>query len=272
VATPHGRARVWAWGAGPPLLLLHGLGATGRFWGPVAPFLSPSAQLLAPDLPGHGETPPIPPYPAEGVRWAVGLLDALGLERVPLVGHSLGGLLALALALEHPERVSRLVLACPAGLGRGVGLPLRLLALPGLGPLAYALLVRVPSLALRGLVHDPRSVPSDWTAWLAPQRPRQVPHLLRRAVGPGGLRPPYRLPPEGLARLPHPTLLVWGAEDRLLPLEQGLVGLAFIPRARLAVLPDCGHWPPVEHPRTFARLTAGFLGLEPLPHPRAVIT
>lgn len=258
-----GRARLWAWGAGPPLLLLHGLGALGRFWEPLAPFLAPQARLLAPDLPGHGESAPLPsPTLPEGVRWLVRLLDALGLDRVSLVGHSLGGTLALALALRCPERVLRLVLIAPPGLGPAVGWPLRLLALPRVGPFLYALLGRWPSLALRGLVHDPRTVPRDLLDRLARQRRRrggQVLRLLRQGVGPRGLHSPL-LPEEPLRRLPHPVLLVWGAEDRTVPLENGLRGLALLPRSRLAVLPACGHWPPVERPEAVAFLVDRFLG------------
>jgi (E)-2-((N-methylformamido)methylene)succinate hydrolase len=106
-------------GEGPPLLLLHGLGVSGAVWQALARRLVPTWSPIAPDLPGHGESDPAGPggpggYTPEALADAVGgLLDALRIERIPVVGHSLGALVALALAVHHPQRVTGVVLLDP---------------------------------------------------------------------------------------------------------------------------------------------------------------
>ncbi|HEX2516926.1 MAG TPA: alpha/beta fold hydrolase, partial [Chloroflexota bacterium] len=112
-------------GDGPPLLLLHGLGVSGAVWQALARRLFPTWSPIAPDLPGHGESDPAGPgppgapggpggYTPEALADAVGgLLDALGIERIPVGGHSLGALVALALAVYHPQRVTGVVLLDP---------------------------------------------------------------------------------------------------------------------------------------------------------------
>ena len=132
--TLHGHAVTYRTaGSGPVLLLLHGIANSSQTWENVAPRLSERFTLIAPDLLGHGESAtPRGDYSlgahATGVR---DLLTALGIEHVTVVGHSLGGGIAMQFAYQFPERCERLVLVSSGGLGREVHLLLRAAALPG---------------------------------------------------------------------------------------------------------------------------------------------
>ncbi|MBX7112617.1 MAG: alpha/beta fold hydrolase, partial [Dehalococcoidia bacterium] len=120
-------------GEGPPLVLLHGITSSSRAWSEVLPGLAERHTVIAPDLLGHGESAkPMGDYSlgayASGVR---DLLVALGIERATVVGHSLGGGIAMQLAYQFPERVERLALVASGGLGRSVHPMLRAATLPG---------------------------------------------------------------------------------------------------------------------------------------------
>src|ERR671923_786841 len=140
-------------GRGPVLLLLHGITDSSQTWERVAPLLSERFALVAPDLLGHGDSAtPRGDYSlgahASGVR---DVLTALGHERATVIGHSLGGGIAMQFAYQFPERSERLVLVSSGGLGREVGLALRAAALPGAD---YVL----PALTSRGVVGRGRPV------------------------------------------------------------------------------------------------------------------
>ncbi|MBI2935631.1 MAG: alpha/beta fold hydrolase, partial [Chloroflexi bacterium] len=124
-------------GRGEPVVLLHGLGASHIAWRDNIGPLSRRYAVYALDLPGHGDSakPPLTYALPEGSSFLSSLLDTLRLDRAHLVGNSLGGMIALQFALDHPERVTKLVLADPAGLGRRIVLFVRLSSLPLLGEL-----------------------------------------------------------------------------------------------------------------------------------------
>src|SRR5262245_33217315 len=122
-------------GRGPALLLLHGLGCDHHTWDPVLPWLSRRFTVIAPDLFGHGQSDkPRGDYSVAGYANIVrDLLAVLGIERVTVVGHSLGGGVAMQFAYQYPERTERLVLLAPGGMGSEVSVLLRALSLPGVG-------------------------------------------------------------------------------------------------------------------------------------------
>lgn len=130
--------RYFAAGAGPPLVLLHGDGESAFDWSWTLPALARTHRVYAPDLPGSGGTAkPAADYsPAFLGRFAASCLDAAGVGRAAVVGSSLGGLVALRVALSEPSRVSTLVLVASSGLGRAVNLGLSSLVVPGYGDLA----------------------------------------------------------------------------------------------------------------------------------------
>jgi pimeloyl-ACP methyl ester carboxylesterase len=179
----------------------------------------------------------------------VDLLDALGLARVPLVGFSLGAWLAVELAVLRPERVSRLVLVDAAGL-RVPGAPMAELFIDDLAELRKL------------LFFDPQGPNVDMAIPSSLDDPRIL-HWLRarEATARVGWNPYLHNPrlPEHLRRVECPALVLWGREDRLIPLAHGQFYAKHLRTARLEVLDDCGHMLPFEKPAEFVQQTVEFL-------------
>lgn len=143
-------------GAGPPLILIHGLGASVVTWrGNLGP-LSKAFRVYALDLPGHGdsEKPDIDYAADRMVRFMVSFMEELGLERPAIIGSSVGGALGLMMALDHPELVSKLVLVDSAGLGKEISVYLRLVSIPGLGEVLESSKVSGTRLMLHNVFYD----------------------------------------------------------------------------------------------------------------------
>lgn len=244
-------------GSGPPLLLLHGFAGSWAEWKITLPTLTRHFKVYVPTMPGHGESGPIPDYSLETARRLfLSFMDSERLEKVYLIGHSMGGLLALDIALNHPDRVIKLVLIDSAGMGSEIHWGLRLLSLPFLGEIvldflwprvwpgikAVARLVGIdlPDLTVKG------------TAW----RPaRGMARLLRAGVGLSG----QKLWPSIKKKLPDlkiPTLIIWGERDELFPLSQAIAAHRTIPGSKLYILRGCGHLLP---PRCADELSAVLL-------------
>src|SRR5918998_2007669 len=251
-------ARYLTAGEGPPLVLLHALGENALDWSWVLPALARGRRVYAPDLPGiSGDGGSAGDYSsASFTDFLAGFLDALGIERAEIAGNSLGGLVALRLALSDPARVSALCLVDSAGLGWTVSYALRAPTLPGYGEVAIAWTKTPPGAAGRAwmrtslLFAHPHRVPAEWLveqrrlarrpgyleAVLAAQRAQIFPGRQREVVLEG---PPY---------LTMPTLVVWGARDRVFPRRQAQSAADRLKEGSLTVLPDCGHLPQVERP------------------------
>jgi pimeloyl-ACP methyl ester carboxylesterase len=256
-------------GDGPPLVLLHALGDNALDWSWVLPTLSQNHRVYAPVLPGIGGDGGIlgGSSPVFFASFAAAFLDTLGVGRAAIVGNSYGGLVALRLALSDPVRVSALGLVDSAGLGRTVSYALRTPTLPGYGELAIAWARTPPGAAQRAwlkanlLFAHPRLVPAEWLS--EQHRLARTPGFLeatlgalRAQIGPGGQREVLL---EELHTLTMPTLLVWGACDRIFPRRQAEDAIALLEKGRLAVIPDCGHLPQVECPDRFADTLGRFL-------------
>jgi pimeloyl-ACP methyl ester carboxylesterase len=257
-------------GEGPPLLLLHALGESALDWRWVLSDLARTHRVYAPDLPGFGDSAkPAADYsPAFFERFAAAFLDALEVERTAVIGNSLGGLIALRLALFESSRISALALVDSAGLGRKVSSALKWPALPGYGEAAITLSktplgatqrawLRIPLLFAR-----PERVPPEWIEeqYRLSQLPgfsQAVVAALRAQVDPGGQREVL------LDRLPSleiPTLVVWGESDRIFPVSQARDAVAHLREGSLELVPDCGHLPHVERPKRFVAALDRFLG------------
>ncbi|MEE8443686.1 MAG: alpha/beta fold hydrolase [Dehalococcoidia bacterium] len=260
-----GKTHYIAAGEGQPLVLLHGLGASVVAWRRNIPALTERYAVYAPDLPGHGESakPDIKYSLETGTRFTLEFITALRLERVVLVGNSLGGLLALATALRNPDRVQALVLVDAAGLGRELAWPLRLATLPGIGSILAAADVRSGTRFMRRVFHRPERIEPDVYEELLRVRKlpgvrRAVLRALREGVTLLGLRS-SRVLHRHLVSLPVPTLVVWGQEDRILPAEHARRIARQAPNVCVRILPDCGHWPQMEMDREFNQTVMGFL-------------
>lgn len=235
-------------GQGPPLLVLHGEDAASR-WRAFHDRLAERFDLLLPDHPGFGHSD-LPSW-LEGVPDLVyhylDVLDVLGLDRVYLLGESFGGWLAAELATAHSQRLAGLVLIAPFGL-RAQGAPVPDLFMLNREQLAAASVV--DSRVAAELAAPP------------PSREALERHLQDRATLSRLAWNPYLHNPQlqhWLRRVTVPTLLVWGREDRLVPLETAQLWLERLPSARLATIDRAGHLPQVEHADRTADLVLEFL-------------
>ena len=219
--------------SGAPVVLLHGFQAGADLWYPFTfPALASRYHVYALDLPGFGESGGLAEYSKESYgRFLCAFLDRLGLEHVQLVGHSMGGIVAIAAASEQPERVDRLVLIDSAGLPRS-------------GPHWTAPVVM---LADRSTFHA-----------------KLYPTVLRLASKSRAMKQCLRMIREDsvyplLSKLSMPTLVVWGSRDRVIPLEHATLFARNITHARLAIIRGAGHMPFYQKPTAFNKLVFGFL-------------
>ena len=247
-----------AWGPpdGPPLVLLHGLRAHAHVWERTARYLAPPYRLLAPDLRGHGESA----WTDEGygnARYAAdlgGWLDAQGLARVDLIGHSAGGRVAVSYAAHHPERVRRLVVV---DMGPDVPIPAfdpKLAAAPprrfaDIGAVVALLRQRYPAISeayLRRLArHSVRPSPEGALMWKWDTRVR-------------GQAPPPEVFRADLRALRCPTLIVRG-EQGYLRADWAANMQALIPESRVVTVPRAGHCVAEERPGQFAAIVRAWL-------------
>lgn len=255
-------------GQGMPVLLLHGLGASWITWERLIPLLATRLQVLAPDLPGHGDSDTLRPYRLENATpWMEALLNTLDVEKVALVGNSLGGIAALCFALERPKRVSHLVLVDAAGLGREVAFALRLATLPGIGEILEAPSEQGTRRLLQRLIFaDPRHITPGLVDELTRVRSRPgaketVLETLRYGIGLRGAKA-HILMLHRLREVSCPLLVVWGGRDAIFPVRQALQVREAAPQAQVVIFPKSGHWPHYEEPHAFAQLLLGFLGME----------
>lgn len=221
-------------GEGPPVVLIHGLCGSTRWWAKTSPALARSFEILMVDLIGFGESRRQRPFllhAAAGqlLRW----FDHLGVERASLVGHSMGGIIAADLAADHPERVERLVLAdapvIPFGHGR----------------LRHAV----------GLLRSVRATPIRFYPVLTADAMRAGPITLWSAANQlltADLRPK-------LDRIQTPTLLVWGERDMLVPPVYGQQLATQMPHAEFVTIPGGGHNPMWDRPAAFNQALLAFL-------------
>ena len=245
-------------GRGSTVLLIHGMGGSSQTWREVLPHLAARHRVIAPDLLGHGQSDkPRADYSLGAFAvWLRDLLYQLGVSRVTLVGHSLGGGVAMQFAHQHPEYVERLVLISSGGLGPELGHTLRLMSAPGA---EFVLPVIAPQKVvalgerLRGWLASVgvRSAQADetWNAYISLADPKTRVAFLRtlRSVV------DYRGQAVSAFNKMHftsgmPALLIWGEQDRLIPAAHGHDAHEALPGSTLVTLPGVGHFPQVEAP------------------------
>jgi pimeloyl-ACP methyl ester carboxylesterase len=249
-------------GSGPAVVLIHGMLNTSRHWKAVADKLMETHTVIAPDLIGHGGSAgPMGDYSlgahAAGIR---DLLAGLGIDRATIVGHSLGGGVAMQFFYQFPERCERLALVSSGGLGRTVSWPLRLAAAPGVEGLLTAMASRPVLGALqrygRGNVYATaahRALASLDT----PAARRGFLWTLRSVIDLGGQKVCANDRLYLLANMP--TLIVWGARDHTIPVDHGREAHELAPGSRFELLPDARHFPHLEDPAGLADALARFL-------------
>ncbi|HWF32840.1 MAG TPA: alpha/beta hydrolase [Solirubrobacteraceae bacterium] len=264
-------------GSGPPLVLIHGITSSSATWVRVIPSLARNFTVIAPDLIGHGDSDkPRGDYSlgahASSIR---DLLVALGHERASVVGHSLGGGIAMQFSYQFPERCERLALVDSGGLGRDVSILLRAATLPGsefvLPALAATRLLDAGRLAGRMLGKVGLRARTDIEeiarghATLADAATRSAfVHTLRAVVEPSGQRVDAS---NRLYLAAHiPFLLIWGERDSIIPVAHGLATHEALPSSRLELFAESGHFPQLDEPERFIEVLVDFLeSTEPAP-------
>jgi pimeloyl-ACP methyl ester carboxylesterase len=257
-------------GEGPAIVLIHGITSSSRTWRAVIGPLAEQHTVIAPDLLGHGRSgKPRGDYSlgayASGVR---DLLGVLGVPKATVVGHSLGGGIAMQFAYQFPERLDRLVLVDSGGLGSEVSLVLRAATLPGAEvvlPLMFSPLTRrAGRLIGRGLGRVGLKADANVTGLAegldslgdADAR-RAFVHTARSVIDPRGQRVDAR--DRLYLSRDVPTMLVWGSKDPIIPLEHGRRAHELMPHSRLEVFPGAGHFPFNDDPERFAEVLGDFI-------------
>ena len=262
-------------GEGPVVVLVHGITSSSRTWLSVLPALAERYTVIAPDLLGHGLSgKPRGDYSlgayASGIR---DLLSVLGLPRATVVGHSLGGGIAMQFAYQFPQSIDRLVLVDSGGLGNEVSLLLRAATLPGaeyvlpllFGPVARTTGSTVGRIAGRFGIKgsaNVRGMAESFASLGDGDARRAFVHTARSVIDPSGQRVDARdrlYLSEGI-----PTLLVWGERDPIIPVAHGLAAHELMPHSRLEIFPGAGHFPFNDDPDRFARVVDDFItGTDP---------
>jgi pimeloyl-ACP methyl ester carboxylesterase len=250
-------------GEGPALVLIHGITGSSRTWEDVTGPLAERHTVIAPDLLGHGESAkPRGDYSlgayASGVR---DLLIALGIDKATVVGHSLGGGVAMQFSYQFPERIERLVLVSSGGLGSEVHLLLRAATLPAAEyvlPLLCAQPLRDAGASVGRLLGRAGLRPSRdleemarGFASLGDMEARQAfVHTVRGIMDISGQRVSAR--DRLYLAQSVPSLLIWGERDRMIPATHGREAHEAMPGSRLIVYDDAGHFPHCDRPVQFA--------------------
>lgn len=253
-------------GAGEVLLLIHGVGGSSQNWRELVPLLSTKYRVIAPDLLGHGESDkPRGDYSLGAFAvWLRDFLNALGISKVTIVGHSFGGGVALQFAHQHKEYVRRLVLVSSGGLGADLGNLLRMLSLPG-AEVALRLIASRPAVKaasrLRARISSPDSVTRYSETFRAhaalSNRDNRQAFLrtLRSVVDHRG----QAVCALNRLHVDLPTMIIFGEQDRCIPVAHAYAAHSALPGSRLHVLPGVQHHPQVECAETVMTLLDDFI-------------
>lgn len=271
LSTEHGVLRYRESGDGPPLVLLHGSGpgVTGwRNFGANLPAFAPHYRTIVLEFPGFGVSDDFGAvHPMQSARTAVrALLDGLSLDRVRMVGNSMGGFVATDFALAAPERVERLVTI------GGIGTPI-FSAQPGEGIVRLSEFVENPTRDalvawLRSMVYDQAMVTEElieerWSQATDPatlENSRRMYGAAALAAMAAAARSAETPAWAQLRRLDVPTLVTWGRDDRVSPVDMALLPMRALPQGEVHIFPNCGHWVMIEQKAAWEATVLAFLG------------
>ncbi|MBV8886949.1 MAG: alpha/beta fold hydrolase [Chroococcidiopsidaceae cyanobacterium CP_BM_RX_35] len=259
--------RYWTLGdKGTAVILLHGLGSCVETWTFNISVLAQQHRVYAVDLVGAGRSDkPASTYSLSYLaQFVKGFMDALRIESACLIGNSLGGGIALQYALDFPRQVERLVLVSSFGLGKEITFTLRLATLPFVEKLFHPSRSSI-ALALKQSVYDSTlisheqvelyyqigTLPGAWSALLA---------LIKTNIDLFGVRTKvYYAIVDKLTTITAPTLVLWGRQDRVLPVAHATIATKRLPNVRLHIFERCGHWSQFEYSEEFNSLVLEFL-------------
>ncbi|MGI5157582.1 alpha/beta fold hydrolase [Microbispora sp. CA-102843] len=270
LATDQGVLRYHEAGQGPPLLLLHGSGPGVTGWrnyrGNLATFAE-HFRCLVLEFPGFGVSDPTDQHPMAAANGAViRFLDGLGLRQVDVIGNSMGGIVGTQVALAHPDRIGRLVTI--GGMGRNIFSPS-----PGEGIKLLMEFTEAPTRErliqwLHSMVYDPALVTDElieerWALATEPETLAAARRMYGKAAFAAGQKaaaksdaPPYWAM---LHKLKARTLITWGRDDRVSPVDMALLPMRTIPEVEVHVFPNCGHWVMIEQKAAWESVVLAFL-------------
>jgi pimeloyl-ACP methyl ester carboxylesterase len=257
-------------GQGPAVVLIHGVAGSAAQWGPIISSLAQSHTVLAPDLVGHGDAAkPRGDYSlgahASGIR---DLLTGLNIQQATIIGHSLGGGIAMQFAYQFPERCERLVLVSSGGLGDEVHVLLRAATLPGsefvLPLLAHPRTVNAAMLLPRALGRlglrtgpDMTEIARGYQSLSTAEARNAFIHTVRAVIDPTGQRVNASDRLYLTSRLP--SMIIWGRRDRIIPVEHAHAAHQGMPGSRLEIFDQAGHFPQLHDPPRFTQVLEDFL-------------
>lgn len=249
-------------GTGAPLVLISGLGYSSWQWHRMVPFLAEHFLVITFDNRGVGQSDkPAGPYTAQMLAAdTVGLLDALGIEKAILAGHSMGGFVAQAIALDFPQRAEKLIL-CSTNFGGPRHIPVTPEAMKVLTDVASDPLTRfrnglVVSTAPGWAEKNPEMI-RKWIEWRVTNPIEPVHYQSQLAIG-LALLPEAAAFEDKLPRLDLPTLILFGAHDKVVPPENASLLAEKIAHSKVVIFPDAGHFFPIEIPEDASRAIIQF--------------
>jgi pimeloyl-ACP methyl ester carboxylesterase len=261
------QTRYWQMGAcGSPVILLHGGNGSIEFWLYNIAALAAFHRVYAFDMVGSGRSD----YPdgsysiAYQAEFLAGFITALGINSATLIGNSMGGAVALKFTSIYPDRMDKLVLVDSMGLGQEISLGIRLITLPAIVNLLRPGRWMIPAM-LKSNFYNHHLLPPEWIElrypiFAIPDRNRVILRLGQSNFNLAGVRADVYQPiVASLPQIDRPTLIVWGEQDRIIPVKHAYIAAAGLPHNQLEIFPDCGHHPYLEYPAKFNRLVLDFL-------------
>lgn len=260
--------RFWTLGdEGTPVIMLHGLGGSVEDWQPNINSLAQHHRVYAVDLAGFGrsEKPPVVFTFSYGAQFVNDFMEVQHIKRASLIGNSIGGAVILRFAIQFLDKVDKLVLVNSAGLGRELAFILRFVTLPLIGELLTRPSRKGMALSLKQSVCDSNLiteelVESSYNLAILPKAQKYFLSTLRGCADFRGQHTENILSiVNNLATITAPTLIIWGRQDRILPVAHAYVAKERIPNAELRILDPCGHLPQLECSEDFNALVLEFL-------------
>ncbi len=251
-------------GQGQPLVLISGIGYTSWQWHQMIPLLAGHFQVITFDNRGVGQTDkPEGPYTAHMLAAdTVGLLDALGIDKAIIMGHSMGGFIAQAMALEFPHKVEKLIL-CSTNFGGPHHVPVTPEAIKVLTDVSSDPVIRFRnglyiSTAPGWAEKNPQMI-REWVDWRAANPIEPAPYQAQLAIGLGLLQEETAFENQ-LQRIKVPTLILFGRYDMVVPPENASLLAEKIPDSKVVILPNAGHFFPIEVPGAASQAVIDFAG------------
>ena len=270
ITTPAGIVRYYDVGNGPPLLFLHGSGpgVTGwRNFRGVLPVFAQSYRCLVLEFPGFGVSDDFGGHPMVTAQGVVApFLEALGVDRVDIVGNSMGGGVGINFAIHHPDRIGRLVTI--GGIGTNIFSPgpsegIRLLQEFTEDPSRQRLVDWLNSMVYDHSLVTDELIEERWQLATDPETLAAARRMYGKAAFAAMMdmmkTADVPMPWAQMHKVAAPTLLTWGRDDRVSPLDMALIPMRTIPNAELHVFPNCGHWAMIEAEATFESTVLAFL-------------